>query len=455
MKTPTHAENTAVHIHPSPEESPSLLTRFWRTLTHPMLLGVLTALTVSVLAADLWLPQLPTALTSDPVAATAWLNDAAARIPGGTLLQSLGAFDLAHNLALRVLLPLQAAVLLLHLVGGVLRAWDARRLHPPNRWLPGLKTWEAMLSPAPNAVSLRVPCASLCSSPRSDAASEDDGEMEWCDCHYRMQWLALAWELGLLLALMALLMNLYSGWQVAPIVLDPGQSASLAPYADKDVSLSEDATHIAICCPPASALVTQGSVGTEGVRAHVVSSGQAVQVILTRRGRPLQLQAIEENAHVARQLVVHFPKVRSERVIAAPEVNLAFRLVALDEGGVRVQALDAQNQTLFSQDVHGASDLPVGDDLMLRVHPTSYVTLRVQGRPWTWLLWPAGLLLLLGIFVSWRWPFWRAGMRKNEAGVSLRWQGVASTRRRFHHLLHLLSAEGETQIRSHTDTSTH
>ena len=428
-------ETAPILIQTAPERSPALLEKVWRALAHPALLAILTALVAGALAAHLWLPQLPTALANDPLAAATWLDATASAMPGGRVFRALGLFDLAHNLALRVLLPLDAAVLLLHLAGGALRAWRVRELTPPESWLPGLHAWDAVVPFPVSDTAWREECAAICASPRTTFEAGEAISSGLCDCHHRAQWLGLAWELGLLAVLAVLLLNLYSGWQIDPIVLDPGQSASLTPYAARDVSLSEDASQLALCCPLASAPVSQGGVHGDGVSVRVIATGRAARAVLLADGRPLQLQAIEENARVARQLVVHFPESRSERVIAAPEANLAFRLVALDDGGVRVQALDADNQILFSQDVREPTALPIGDTLILRVTPTSYVTLRAQGRPWTWLLSFAGLLMLAGLMVRWRRPYWRVGVRANDAGMALRWQGAVRTRSLFQRLL--------------------
>ncbi|HFQ95181.1 MAG TPA: hypothetical protein ENK30_01285 [Anaerolineae bacterium] len=450
MKETTPQASASIAMRPASEESPSFLVKLWRGLTHPFLLGILLILAGGVMAAHLWLPQLPTALANDPLAAAAWLDAAAASAPGGAVFRALGLFDLAHNLALRLLLPLLAAVLLAHLAGTVWRAWAARRLEPPDRWLPGLVAWDATLAPAPEQAVWFDACTDICGSPRIAELAGEEDVAGVCDCHPRQQWLGLAWELGLLLALAALLLNLYSGWQIDPIVLDPGQSVSLAPYATKDVSLSEDTAQITLCCPQATALVAQGGVSADGVAVKVVATGRAVQAALLRDGRPLQLQAIEENARVARQLVVHFPEARSERAIAAPEAGLAFRLVALDDGGVRVQALNADNQTLFSHDVYEASALPLGDDLTLQLKPTSYVQLRALGRPWTWLLRPAGLLILIGLMAIWRWPYWRLGVRANEAGAAIRWQGARRTKAQFQQWLSYLRNTEDAEVSSRT-----
>lgn len=438
--SPTSAEAQAPAIHPAPEARLSALAQVWRALSHPVLLIALLILAGAALAAHLWLPQLPTPLVTDPAANSAWLDASAASITGGGLLRALGLFDVAHNAALRVILPLLAAVLLIHLVNGVLLARAARASAPPVTWLPGLHAWDATLPTSPDEEGWFRACADVCDTGRMQVTALDDGgEQRLCDCHFRHQWLSLLTELGLLLALAALLLNLFSGWQVDGLTLDPGASVSLSPYADLTVGVSADASQLTLCCPEKSVPLARGRIMRGSVRVWVTAENSALHIILKRGDVALQLQAIEQGARAADELIVHFPEARSERAIAAPQANLFFRLVALGDGGFRVQALDAANQTLFSQDIHGAAALPVDDDLTLSLTPTTFVTLRAQGRPWTWLLGPALLLLLMGLYWRWRRPYWRMGALVNDAGVVIRWQGPRITHQHFSLLLQRLA----------------
>ena len=443
--SPTSAEAPPPDIHAAPEARLSALAQIWRALSHPALLIGLLILAGVALAAHLWLPQLPTPLATDPAAGSAWLDAAAAGIPGGGALQALGLFDVAHNAALRVILPLLAAVLLIHLVNGVLLARAARTPAPPVTWLPGLHAWDATLPTSPDEEGWFRACAEACDAGRMQVTTlEAGGEQRLCDCHFRCQWVSLLTELGLLLALAALLLNLFSGWQVDGLTLDPGASASLSPYADLTVGVSADASQLTLCCPEKSAPLARGRIMRGSVLVRATAENSALHITLKREDEALQLQAIEQGARAADALIVHFPEARSERAIAAPEANLFFRLVALDDGGFRVQALDAANQVLFSRDIHETATLPVGDDLTLTLTPTTFVTLSARGRPWTWLLLPALLLTLAGLIWRWRRPYWRLGVLTTSAGAALRWQGPKSSRQRFAALLGQLAASRES-----------
>lgn len=427
-------------IHPAPEARFSALAQVWRVLSHPILLALLLALAAVVMALHLWLPQLPSALAADPTASSAWLAQAAAQTPGGDLLRALGAFDLAHNAALRLLLPLLAAVLCIHLINGVLRILAARRLAPPTVWLPGLHAWDAALGAQLDEDAWSLLCARLCPAARLDVAELEDGvTQQLCDCHAGRQWLSLLTEIGLLLALAALLLNLFSGWQVDGLTLIPGEHVALTPYTDLTVELSDDASQLRICCPLKEVPLTQSGIRKGFVQVQVTDRDSALHVALKRGDEALKLQAIEQGGYTATDLVVHFPEANSERAIAAPDANLFFRLVALGDGGFRVQALDANNQMLFSQEIHADAALPVTDGLTLYLRPTTFIIVRAWGRPWTWLLLPAMLLILIGLFVRLRYPYWRVGVRMNEAGMALRWQGARTTYSRFVELIAHLS----------------
>ncbi len=444
----TPAEARSSDIHPAPEARLTALAQAWRALSHPVLLIIPLALAAGALAVHLWLPQLPTSLAADPAAGSAWLDEMAAQMPGGNVLRALGAFDLAHNGTLRVVLALLAAALLLHLINGMLRALAARRLTAPLTWLPGLDAWEAALPEGLGNKAWEGACADACPQARMLTEEQETSEVKrLCDCHARWQWPALLTEIGLLLALLALLLNLFSGWQVDNLILDPGGAVSLEPYADLTAGLSEDASHLILCCPERRAPLARGRMMRGGVQVRVTDEAQALHISLERNGEALNLQAIEQGAQAAPRLIVHFPQARSERTIAAPEANLFFRLAALDDGGFRVQALDANNQVILSKKIQQESALPVGEDegLTLHLSPATYITIRVQGRAWTWLLWPALALTLVGLFARWRHPYWRVGSLQNQAGVALRWQGPKTTRGRFAAFIaHLQSRDQET-----------
>ena len=438
--TPPTAEATSPEIHPAPVARLSVLAQIWRVLSHPAMLIALLILAAGAMALHLWLPQLPTPLAGDPAASSAWLDEIAAMYPGGEAMRALGLFNLSHNALLRVILPLLAATLIIHFINDMRLARAAREASPPTTWLPGLHAWETTLPHAPDEEAWGRACTELCHSGRMTVTRLEDGTDERvCDCHYRHQWLILFTEIGLALALVALLLNLFSGWQVDGITMNPGDSVSLAPYSDLTVRFSEDANQLILCCPETSTPLDKGGIKHGSVRVQVTDQNDALHITLNRGDKALPLQAIEQGTYATNNLIVHFPETSSERAIAAPDANLYFRLVALENGGFRVQALDAANQVLFSTEVHEETALPLNDDLTLVLRPTTFITIRAWGRPWTWLLAPALLLAAIGLIFRWRRPYWRLGALTNETGVALRWQGPRATRKRFVELIHLLT----------------
>ncbi len=428
-------ESSGLTMTPAAEAPVPWGARVWRGLSSFWLVHGLSLLGLAVLVAQWVLPQRPLSLGDDPLAAAAWLQGVTATTAGGRLWRALGLFDVAHSGWIRGLLILWAGVLILHGINSILLAWHTRHLAPPLQWLPGCHTWEVMLPKPVPETAWQEACEDLCGASRCAENQEHEAQEWMCDCHHRWQGARVLLDVGLGLMLVAVLLNLYGGWQVDPVVLDPGQRVSLAPYVDKDVALSEDAQVLTLCCPETRASVAAKGVAEGSIRVWVRRIGQAVDLTLEKEGEPVPIQALEETPRLGSRLVVHFPEARSERAVAAPGVNLAFRLIALEGGGVRVQVLDPQGQTMRSQDVHEAMDIPIQPGVVLHVRPTTYVVLRAQGRPWTWLLWPAVLLWALGVGVHWRWPYCRVAARTHGTGTWVRWQAPARMQPLFQRFL--------------------
>jgi hypothetical protein len=444
-----NAKNTAPaantpKLHPAPLARGPLLAQLWRGISHPLPLTALLIIATAALIAHLTLPQLPTSLIANRSAATLWLDETAEALPAGALLRALGAFDLSHLTTLKILLALLTALLLIHLINDILRMQATRTLHPPLHWLPGLHAWDANIAARPDDIA--HPHPATCPQPRHIVAEDTQTPAQHLyDCHARQQWLAMLLHLGLLLGLAALILNLSRGWQTEPLSLDWGQTQSLAPYTQLQIGLNNDGTALTLCCPETQIPLPRTHIMRGNVRLHTHNPQNALLLSLKQNDTPLKLQAIEQRAYAADELIVHFPQPRSERVIAAPEAQRSFRLTALDDGSFRVQALNAANQVHLSETIHQAVTLPLEPDLTLTIIPRSYITLNARGRPGTWLLWPALTLILAGLYARWRYPYWRLGILSNPAGLSLRWQGTPRTRTQFLALLHQLTPENTSE----------
>lgn len=400
-----------------------ILLRFWRTLTHPLLIVVAIATVALVYFAHLALPQLPSSLANDALAADAWRQTTAATLLMGRLLGALGLNDLAGSLGVRILLPFVVIILLLSLADRLHLALATRRLQPPTEPLPTVrsKDWQCR----PEDESEPDPLDSIYQ--RRQTFSGDDGadEIIVVDSNQNRLWLTLGIELGLLVGVLSLLLNLRLGWQVDGIGLEPGGSASLRPYSNNTLQLDAAGQMLRLCCQPQRSI----SVGITKSWGHSfairnVQQAPALQIRVLQNGTPLQVQAIEQGGTLSPVLLLRFPQARSERTVAIPARNLVLRAVAANNGGYLVEVLDATGAMRLSQEISAAADLSL-DDLTFSLAPTHYLTLSVSRRPWLWLLWPALGLSLVGGVTRWYYPYSRAGFKYNAGGIGVRWQPQA------------------------------
>lgn len=429
--------------------SPSLvwLQRLLRILGHPLWLLILLSLTALAFAAHLWLPQAPTALGADVAARAAWQNTTAASLPAASLLSLLGLLDLAHNPGLRILIGLLAATLVLRLFDALLLAWSTRRLAPPERWLPRLNLIERQQpgsaggpgwKPSLERLFERWQVASYPAAGASAAYDEVFG-----DRNQRLTWAAILLELGLLLALLSLALNLSRGWQIDALSLGPGQSASLAPFSPDLVRLDESGATLELCCRRviSAPLAPSLRLAAPGLRLSVQQLGAALSLSAEADGQVVPLQAVEQSSAPSPALVLRFPGERSERAVALPQRNLFLRLVALPGEQFSLQALDGANNVLLTETIAANATLMVGD-VSLHVQPSHYALVSVVARPWQWLLIPACLLALTGLLLRWRFPYVRGGVRVGEGGAALRWQGQRGGRPRADDMAEAVAAGG-------------
>ncbi len=404
------------------------LLRFRHLLSHPLWLLLLLGLTGLAFAAHQWLPQAPTSLAADAAARGAWQSTAASALPAGSFLNALGLLDLAHNPGLRILLALLAATLVLRLLDAIYLIWATRRVAPPDRWLPGVATLNRQQTGAAGfsdwETSLAQGFGRWQRTPVTDASAAETFEEAVGDRNHTFSWAGLLVELGLVVALLAMVLNLRSSWQIDALSLDPGQSASLAPFSADFVRLDEAGAALELCCqtPRSAALTDSLHLGAPGLRLHVQQVGPALALSALADGEVVPLQAVEQSDAPASRLILRFPQERSERAAALPDRNLFLRVVALPDGQFSIQALDAANNLLLTDLVAAASELTIGD-LTLEVRPSRYAVVGVTARPWQWLLLPALLLLLAGLVLRWRFPYVRLGLRLNGGGAAMRWQG--------------------------------
>lgn len=124
--------HSAVVINPSEQRSDqrTQLTRtLWLWLSSPALLVAIGIIVFLLLLCAIVIPQLPGAIADDPAAATRWLLTASDEYgPLGTILRTLGLFDVLHNPVLQLLLALITLVLLIHLANLVATLWRFQQI---------------------------------------------------------------------------------------------------------------------------------------------------------------------------------------------------------------------------------------------------------------------------------------------------------------------------------------
>ncbi len=118
----------AEEIQSDQESRPEPLSVVWRILAAPQTLLVLLGLLALVLILASLIPQIPPQARDDP---QAWLATQPGPLAGpGSLIATLGLYDLTHSLWLRSLLTVSALVLFVRLVEATELAWGGQRRSP-------------------------------------------------------------------------------------------------------------------------------------------------------------------------------------------------------------------------------------------------------------------------------------------------------------------------------------
>ncbi len=398
--------------------------RLWRALTHPSLLALLMGAMLIGMAAHIALPQTPTMLADDPIARSRWAVDMAANRSFGFALRGLGLFDIAHHPLSPILTPLLAAILFLRLADRLALAWKVRTLSPPLAPLPLTNVADASPEQPPATAEIEASFEQWCERRQNDECDEETSQ--WIgDRGHRHAWFAALIELGLALILLIFLSNVRFGWQTERLALSPGDRVSLAPLASITISLPREASFEQSSRGPALMDVEGASRGGLMLRWLGVQPG--LRVAAGVGDEALSVQAIEQGGAATTALTLRFPQPRSERGVAIPDRNLFLRVVNTGPQQFSIQALDASNALLLAQDIDEPATLMV-DDIAIQVQPTYFVLFQAAYRPWLWLLIPAALLSLIGLWMRWRFAYIRVGVRANAAGAAWRRQAQSFAR---------------------------
>jgi len=413
----------AVTIQRSPlRTSPPLAARIWHALAHPAVLLLLLLLLLPVFIALVWLPQAPTPMGEE--ARNAWLATTAAQYPAGEWMQALGLFDLAHNGFLKLLMTLLAVVLAVRLVNRLQLAWLTRHLSAPLNSLPCTNAYDIEMGRAFQPEQWGDFCDNQFQRQRREIDENTGLTRQWRgDRHQRWTWVATLLEVGLVLLLLSLALNLRFGWQLDDLLLDPGGFVALEPYSSQTLELSEDGDTLVLCCQPERTISVSGAImSAGGLQIRQQQVGPALTVVVHTGDNLLLLHPIEQGGSPEQELVLRFPQERSERAVAIPERNLFLRVVHTGPDQYNIEVLDASSAVLLSQKIEGTSSL-ILDDMELQFTPTRHLKLGVISRPWLWLLIPSIVFILAGLFVRWRFPYLRVGAFVGSASASIRWQG--------------------------------
>ena len=355
-------------IQRSPQRtSPPLTARIWQVFGHPAALLLLLVLLLPALIADVWLPQTPSVMGDDTLVRNAWLAATAARYPAGEFMQAMGLFDLAHNTFLRLLIVLLAAVLVVRLFNRLHLAWSTRQLSTPLQALPLTSSHDFEMKTAVEPEQWEGVCLSQCQRQQQEKGGNDGVTFRWWgDRHQTFTWVAALIELGLMLVLLSLALNLRFGWQLDELSLDPGDLARLEPYSVQTLTFAEDAETISLCCQPErNVSVTTGTLKLGALWVRQIQMGPALKMDVLANEQSLLLQPIEQGGSPEQELVLRFPQERSERAVAIPQRNLFLRIVHTGPDQYNIEALDASSTVLLSQKIEGESSLML-DDMELR-----------------------------------------------------------------------------------------
>ena len=183
-----------------------------------------------------------------------------------------------------------------------------------------------------------------------------------------------------MLALLALTLNLRLGWQTDLIELDPGEQISLMPLSAASIQLDDTPLAEPCCVPGQLAPLVLDSQQRLGIAIRQQALNPALAVIANAQGERLDLQAIEQGGVQSTALALRFPQARTERAVAIPQRNLFLRIVNTGPHAFNLQALDASENVLLSQDVTAAATLPL-DDLTLELIPTYFATFPRRQSP--------------------------------------------------------------------------
>lgn len=421
-----------------------LLNALWAALRRPWLLiasGV--AVVLLVLSAQA-LPQLPGQLHSDAAEAARWLQGASTPYGvAGDILVALGLFNVLHSFLLQLLLVIISLILFVHLGDLLAGLWLHRRL-PHLVQQPATSPGEPLTLPSPQSLyrlrqantldmeSLAAHVQSalaerfaqvlqttpLTTPAPNEADLAQPGEVRLLATRHTVwSYLRPLLMFGLLVALAAVWTIVTTGWELAPVALAPGESYRYPPHGLEFVYQVEEGagemTPLLVAQIKGAQNTVVAKTPLETTLAGValrVQPGPPALLISTVDGAQALTRAGQSDT--ASSLGLAFPSPGSEEAVVLPEQAVGLRIVRMADDAVPEGDHAFLLEVYQGENAQPAQRLTIGgkpmeiiqlDDEGLSLRVMELYGLEVSARylPGVWLLWLAGVLVLVGAAGFW------------------------------------------------------
>ncbi len=230
--------------------------------------------------------------------------------------------------------------------------------------------------------------------------------------------------LGLLAALAAVWLLINFGWELTSPVLAPGdayRAASQQVEVRYDVSIAPASAvpgEAGVLTPVLSVDVGQGpqEVTVDGptqatVDGVTVDVSPATPGLLLRTASGQPLLALPGQSTPASAIGLIFPGFGSEEVVLLPRQQAGLRIVRRNEGETggafmveiyRGAAAEPDQRLTITGDE--PQTVAIDEEQSLELLPVAGVSVRLQHAPGAWLIWPALVLALAGVYGFWKRP---------------------------------------------------
>jgi len=419
----------------------------WKFLLRSWLLILLGVLAFLLILSALFVPQLPSHLADNPAEASRWMATARDGMGVGTLIETLGLFDVLHSTLLRLLLTLIGLTLAIHfadMLGIAIHQYclPKRLTDPPSasgEYLP-------LASPIPlyhrqsNSSQSTQNKADLLrnqfehqfddivevevSETNADAAESDVSEKRiLARRHTLFSFLRPLLMLGLLLSLVPVWNITVYGWELTPNPLGPGDEVR---YELKELEMRYD------ILADTSESTSESNAQTTQLVVQIGNNEQIFPIEESLRTTINQIEiraetgppalrvslpdgqeklALPGQSTASSSVGLVFPSVGNEKVVLLPTQAMGLRIVrgqneeqpyflleVLDQSSAepiqREEVIEGNSQTIKIEK----------GNMILQIDSLPGLAVSARYLPDTWLFIPALLLVLLGALGYWRRP---------------------------------------------------